>query len=70
MRMMDETGGLRFSYWKCYECRRGAEETRLTVDSESRTSPSNATPGFRVVRPAGRVHLEVKVLYEPGRGNR
>jgi hypothetical protein len=27
-------------------------------------------PGFCVVRPAGRVHLEVKVLYEPGRGNR
>jgi hypothetical protein len=25
---------------------------------------------FFVVRPAGRVHLEVKVLYEPGRGNR
>jgi len=22
------------------------------------------------VRPAGRTHLEVKVLYEPGRGNR
>lgn len=25
---------------------------------------------FSLVRPAGRIHLEVKVLYEPGRGNR
>jgi putative ABC transport system permease protein len=26
--------------------------------------------GFQFVRPAGRAHSEVKVLYEPGRGNR
>ncbi len=25
---------------------------------------------FEVVRPAGRTHLEVKVLYGPDRGNR
>jgi hypothetical protein len=25
-------------------------------------------PGFCIVRPAGRVHLEVKVLYEPAGG--
>ena len=25
---------------------------------------------FSYVRPAGRTHLEVKVLYEPDRGNR
>jgi hypothetical protein len=25
---------------------------------------------FSFVRPAGRIHLEVKVLYDPGRGNR
>ncbi len=31
---------------------------------ESRASP----PGFFVVRPAGRTHLEVKVLYTPGKG--
>jgi len=26
-------------------------------------------PPFYVVRPAGRTHLEVKVLYRPDRGN-
>lgn len=26
------------------------------------------TAGFHVVRPAGRTHLEVEVLYSPGKG--
>jgi hypothetical protein len=29
-----------------------------------------AKPLLLLVRPAGRIHLEVKVLYEPDRGNR
>jgi hypothetical protein len=27
-----------------------------------------AAPSFTLVRPAGRTHLEVKVLYTPGKG--
>jgi hypothetical protein len=30
--------------------------------------PSAQAEGFYFVRPAGRIHLEVKVLYTPGKG--
>lgn len=51
------------------------ESPRLPVDIPSHTRP--AIPGglrsriarFRFVRPAGRVHSEVKVLYRPDRRN-
>jgi hypothetical protein len=37
------------------------------VKAKQQTGPSLLLP---FVRPAGRTHSEVKVLYEPGRGNR
>jgi hypothetical protein len=46
------------------------ETTKTNRIQVSFEKARRAIGGFLVVRPAGRVHLEVKVLYEPGRGNR
>jgi hypothetical protein len=47
-RMMDETGGLQFSYWNITNAAEELRKTRLNVDRQNRASRSNATPGFAV----------------------
>ena len=67
------------SHCICTPCRNkragrpnGARPMRGPSESHPlRQKTANAPQGaFSFVRPAGRTHLEVKVLYEPGRGNR